>query len=120
MTITEEPDSAAALGHASKQTSPSMGQTARLLEFQAQSVISELHILRQLGLCPVMIIFGGGVGETGAPRPDPPRGGEGFIRAHVRRMRCIAQRVKNRDLHPLASLNRLGRNELAIVEIGQA
>src|SRR4051794_28350371 len=107
MTITEEPGSAASIGNTSKETSHSNDSRASLLKFQTQSIISELHVLRQLELRPVVIIIMGEVSETGAARPNPPRGRQGFIQAHVCRMRRIAQGVKNCDVHALASLNRV-------------
>src|SRR5882672_8345531 len=119
MTITEEPGSAACSGNASNASSPGRRRRTSLLKFQPQSVISKLHIIRQFGLRPVVIIIMGEVSETGAARANPSGGGEGFIQAHVGRMRRVAQRVKNCDFHTAASFDRGRRNELAIVEIGQ-
>src|SRR5215207_5142556 len=61
----------------------------------------------------------GQMSEIGALRANTPRSGEGFIEAHVGRMRLISQGIKHDDIDASYGLNDIRRHFLTIAEIGK-
>src|SRR5438046_1804781 len=60
------------------------------------------------------------VSKTSAGSADPAGSRERLVEAHMGWMRCITQGVENRNLDSTASLDRLLRDELAVIQISQA
>src|SRR5258705_11463905 len=50
---------------------------------------------------------------------DAARCRESFVQTHVRRMRCVAERVERDDVDTLHSLADVSRHFLAVAEVGE-
>src|ERR1041385_8222633 len=66
-----------------------------------------------------MVVIVSEVSKTSACRADTPRSREGLVQAHMSGVWGIAQSVEDRDFDAAAGLDRLLRDNFAIIQIGE-
>src|SRR5215831_14586206 len=91
--------------------------TSTSLYVYDQTIIGQLHTVRQLRAGVGMAEIVGDVGEVRALDTEPRRDGHRFVDAEVRRVRTPAQRVEDDRRHAVEERPRGVRNAVAVGQV---